>query len=217
MLTRLTLGVAGIIALGVGQPGGASPITYAFAGTLSTPSSGTDQFSGSFTINGDPTIFSSDQRAFRGLGVYEHGSDVSLTVKVGGQVFNFSNQQGPNPIASFDAGLAYSWNDNQPPQDEAIISGSTSMVNGVPGVSFAMSFYSDAAADQLGNLRDFSFPIGSSSVFMNFPSVYGIGANLTSIELVPTPAPEPSTLAMFAGLGVAAIVHHHRRHSQKAG
>ena len=63
----------------------ASPITFAFSGTLLEPVNGSSTFSGFFTVNSNPnpqTGFSS---------VTEQGSDVSATLNIGGQVIDYAN------------------------------------------------------------------------------------------------------------------------------
>jgi len=206
MLARLSLAIVVSIALSTQRTAGASPITYDFAGTFGGQSlNGISQFNGSFTINGDPTVGSSGS-------VAEGGSDVSLTVNMGGQVYNFVNQQNPVIVASFTAGESPAWiaNPTGPPQDEAIVSGAIQSGNSL--VAFGMSFYSPAAVDQLANLRNFSFPLGTSSVYVTDTSggsYQEAEGTITSIELVSTP--EPSTLAVFAVLGIAAMVHRRQK------
>src|SRR3954447_16284018 len=55
MFRHLSLIVVAAIVLGAQSNGQANPITYDFSGTFDRPMNGTDQFSGSFTINLDPT------------------------------------------------------------------------------------------------------------------------------------------------------------------
>jgi hypothetical protein len=78
MLARLSLGIVVSIVLGIQQTAGASPITYDFTGSNVN---GSQQISGSFTINADPIV------PFVGAqSVTENGSDVSITVNAGGHV-----------------------------------------------------------------------------------------------------------------------------------
>jgi hypothetical protein len=209
MLARLSFAIVVLIAHGAQQTVGASPITYDFTGTFGGQAvNGVSQFNGSFTINGDPTVSSSGS-------VNESGSDVSVTVNMGGQLFNFVNQQNPDVVATFIAGELPTWiaNPTGLPQDQAFVYGATQ--SGNPIITFGMSFYSPAAADQLANLRNFSFPTGTSSVYVtdtSGTSYQWAEGSITSIDLVSTP--EPSTLAVFAVLGIAAMVHRRQRRRQ---
>ena len=209
MPTRLSLAVVATISLIVASPALASPITYAFTGTLAAPLNGSNQFSGSFTINGDPSVSGNPGS------VIENGNDVSLALNIGGQKFNIVNQANAPAAVSFTAGLSPSWimNPTGPQQDEALISAGMQSTNPLAKFNFGLSFYSPASSDQLDNLRDFSFPIASSSVFAIGTlggSSFQTGGSITSIELVPTPTPEPSTLAIFAVLSVVAMTRRRR-------
>jgi hypothetical protein len=218
MHTRLSIAIVATLALGVGQPAWASPITFDFTGTLKAPINGTEQLSGSFTINGDPTPTG---WPYPLTSVNENGSDVSITVNMGGQVFHFDNGQNPLTTASFTTGPSPTWimqGLSGPPQASTWIGGGTSSSDGSPGAEFGMTFYSPALLN-LTNLRDLSLPLGSGSVYVTTSSsIYGIGVavggDVTSIELVPTPAPEPSTLAIFAALGIATMAYRHRSRSR---
>ncbi len=215
MLTRLSLVLTASLALATGQPAGASPITYAFTGTLNDPLDGASQFNGSFTINGDPTLV-----GFRPT-VTEGGSDVSLTLKIGDQEFHFINQAGlVDKYATFVAGPEPGVYGSPRKLDEAFIAGSISSMNGSHGASFGMTFYSDAASDLVGNLRnlrnlrDFNYFLGSSSVRLSLDlkdgtSDYSTG-RITSIALMPAATPEPSTLAIFAVLGITELARRRR-------
>ena len=52
----VTVVLAFAVVLGGGLLGRANPITYQFSGTFDRPMNGTNQFSGSFTFNPDPTV-----------------------------------------------------------------------------------------------------------------------------------------------------------------
>jgi hypothetical protein len=209
MLPRRLLVVAVLTLLSTHRMVGASPITYDFTGTLNQPVDGSKTFSGSLTINAIPT-----PAEMLGGGVAEDGTDVSLTVRVGGQVLNFINTpQNPNSV-SFQAGVT-------PPNDRDFMpSVATFLVGGMnwgntgngPTSSFAMNIYSPPGVESLpANLADVSLVPNTSSVRISDSSggsSQDSGGGLTSIEIVSSP--EPSTLVVFAGLGIAVLVY--RRH-----
>jgi len=79
MLNRLSFIIAVSIVLSSQQIVGASPVTYDFTGTLNQPVDGSTTFTGSFTINANPTV-----NLVANPYVAEDGSDVSLSVNLGG-------------------------------------------------------------------------------------------------------------------------------------
>ena len=79
MLNRLSFIIAVSIVLSSQQIVGASPVTYDFTGTLNQPVDGSTTFTGSFTINANPTV-----NPVANPYVAEDGSDVSLSVNLGG-------------------------------------------------------------------------------------------------------------------------------------
>jgi hypothetical protein len=210
MVNRLLLCVVFLALLNCQRTVGASPITYDFAGTLKQPLNGTNQFTGSFTINGDPTPTQ--------LVGGESGSDVLLSVSMGGQVFNFINTP-LNP-----SGAAYSAYEIPAGQDvpmgvpEAVSTISGFQTMGSSSLSFVLTFYSPELPEQLTNLRTLSYPLDSSSVYITDDSA---GSNevytgvVTSIELVS--APQPNALAVFALLGAAAMVYKRGRSPRDVG
>jgi hypothetical protein len=210
MLARLSVAFVVSIALISPQTVGASPITFDFTGALGPnvqPVDGSRQFSGSFTINGDPTVNPGS------YAVSEGGSDVSITLNVGGQVINFVNSpQSPNTSANFYVTQVTLQEKTGPVlEDEFLVSGVTP--SGSSTLYFNFSFFSPATDNQLGNLRNFSLPLDSSSVNLEVSSgtFQGPLGTITSIQLVS--APEPSMLAVFAVLGIAAMAHGRRRES----
>lgn len=207
MFNRLSLVVAVSILLGSQQIVEASPLTYDFTGTLNQPVDGAKTFSGSFTINADPTVGPGMASGFYSSGVVnENGSDVSLAVNVGGQVINFVNTpQNPSAVG-FQAIVLPPWAEQ--PQGTSEIGFSVNGSNNTD--SFGLTFYPFGGVEQLSNLRDLTLPLDTGSVYFN-----GVEGVITSIETVS--APEPSALAVFAILGLAAMVHLHSRRSVNRG
>jgi hypothetical protein len=72
----------------------ADAITYNFSGTMEGTLFGTNQFTGSFTINANPTVIANDTSSpaenyvSPWYSAQESGSDVAVTFQVGGHVFN---------------------------------------------------------------------------------------------------------------------------------
>ncbi len=210
MIARLSLAIVISIAVGSLDTAGASPITYDFTGDFLAGATfnGTKQFSGSFTVNGDPTLASPSS-----LGVIESGRDVSLTLNVGGQVFSFLNQQNPVPGTALFVVQAAPVPVGEPGvgplQLEAGVTGTVG--NGNSSVDFGLTSYSPAADDDLANLRTLNFSLGSTSAYftdISGETSFESGATITSIQLVS--APEPSTLVVFCVLVIAAIAHRRR-------
>jgi hypothetical protein len=84
MLTRLAPSIVVAIVCCTLPATFASPITYDFTGTFRGGTvNGSNQITGSFTINADPILGSTASS------LTESGSDVSITVNAGGQTFNW--------------------------------------------------------------------------------------------------------------------------------
>jgi hypothetical protein len=213
MLTRLLLAAVSIVLIAP-MTAGATPITFDFAGTLNAAINGTTQFTGSATINGDPTVsnWGTVSGELTNALVSESGGDVSITLNVGGQTVNFANNpQNPYTQATFQAwsvlqGIA---NPTGEPMVESLWYGA--IQSGNPQATFAMSFYDFSAngVSTLSNLRNLNLPLSTGSVFFTATPGGQAEGTITSIALVSTP--EPSTLAIFAVLGIAAIAHRSRR------
>jgi hypothetical protein len=213
MFGRVLLAVGILLLLEARAEVLADPITYAFTGTFPSSSdiNGVNQFSGTFTIDGSPTVTAT--------GVTEGGSDVSITVNVGGQVVNFANMVGNiYSQATFNASSIAAGASNNPygPTGPAVIAfgvdGSTETPTS--SVTFGLSSYPVASPQQLANISSLSLPLESSSIYVTETSGQqyqrAFGA-ITSIELVSTP--EPGTLVIFGAIAVSAIarrldVHH---------
>ncbi len=207
MFNRLSLSVAALAVFGTQSTGLADPITYDFSGQFNQPFNGSTQISGSFTFNPNPTLGGYSY-------VSETGSDVSITVNAGGQVYNFVNDpQNPFTSATVNADVVpaqYS----PPGESEVEIAVLGAMESGNLLASFGMTFYSPGGLELLQNLRNFNYVLNTSSVSLQVTSqgtLEGGYGSVTSIELVSTP--EPSTLALFAVFGIAAMVHRSLRRS----
>jgi len=96
MLNRLSFIIAVSIVLSSQQIVGASPVTYDFTGTLNQPVDGSTTFTGSFTINANPTV-----NLVANPYVAEDGSDVSLSVNLGGHTINYVNTPQLSDSATF--------------------------------------------------------------------------------------------------------------------
>jgi hypothetical protein len=206
ILPRLPLAVAALVLLSTHQMAEGSPITYDFSGTIYNGA--TDwiggNFSGSFTINTDPTVNSSGA-------VQEGGSDVSITLN--GSAFGGT----PQKLSSSALYASETPDPSGPPLIQVSITGGPIRPSGAGiGAGFAMIFVSPGQAKQLSNLGNFNFSTSTISS-VQFTGLDSAGAyatssgTITSIELVS--APEPRTWVVFAGLGIAALVYRHRRRS----
>jgi hypothetical protein len=174
----------------------AGPITYDFTGTLSQPVAGTQTFSGSFTINGNPTV------APGSPGVTENGSDVALTLNLGGQVIQYVNTARDPSYVTADAVIVPTW--LEVPPGSPTIGFSVSGGNNGGTYPFSMRFSSPGGADQLTNWGSLSFPLYTSLVYLSDSpgGPLGVEGVITSIEAVS--APEPSNLISFVVLGTLA-------------
>ena len=203
MRPRPSLVLAVLVLIGTGQRVEASPITYDFTADINQGDLWwiAGPISGSFTIDADPTLTNG--------GVYEQGSDVSITLN--GLSF-------PNPSLNLKSLL--SAEEITAPTGESQLQltlGGIALAGGPngAGLSVDMNFYSPGGAEQLTNLRNVDFS-ASNAAPITLQGSTSAGeqiayATITSIE--PASAPEPGTLLIFAGLGLAAIVRRSRRRS----
>lgn len=196
MLPRLALVVAVSVVLGTPRMVMADPIKWDFTASLNKPVDGSKAMSGSITFGGTSILE---------LGV----NDVSVTLNLGGQVFNFQD----NPQDSSSGTVSFDVIQSQPFQSwpggpsEPIAEFYLSAINNqvkffmtdyVSGISLNPPFSPTAnfsAADLLHGDAGFNFSLNATE---------GAVGSITSMELVPTP--EPSALFIFAGLGVAAMI-----------
>ncbi|MGP0068330.1 MAG: hypothetical protein ACLQGP_32630 [Isosphaeraceae bacterium] len=210
MLARAALVALISVACFTQQSVEASPITFDFTGNFGMASNGTSTpFSGSFTINGNPTVTNGGPNPYGPYPyVSEEGSDVSLTVNMGGQVFNFANtaSQPNNSMLLVEVQPTVPGTPNTPLETEFLIKGSSMTL----GANFALTVYSPGVA-QLTNLSSFNFNLYNASVEAS--DISGVGytfqGGITSIEIVSNP--EPGTLAIFAVLALTGLVYQRRR------
>jgi len=213
MLARPSLAIVVSMALLAPRAIEASPITYDFAGTFNQPVNGSNQFSGSFTIDSNPTVPIALPSWDSG-GVGENGSDVSLTVNMGGQTVNFVNTSQNPENATFQAAVIGSGmtGASAPPVSVDFTLQGYLGTNNPIGLSLNFSHPgTDLQLADIGNLNSPSFT--ASVVATNPPGApsQSVNGSLTSIEQVP--APEPSTLAVFAVMAIAAMAHRRFRRS----
>jgi hypothetical protein len=183
----------------------ADPITYDFTGTLSQPADGVKTFSGSLTFNAIPT---GADVSPGGAYVNETKSEVWLSVTLGGQVFNFPNNSSSSEVGVFLERLPGPYDESAQPS--VLFSEWASSDQ----LGFWMKFISPATSIPT-NLATLSLPLSTPSVDIvtnntgqGYVQSQGV---ITSIEL--RPVPEPGTLAIFAGLGVAALLRRRMWHA----
>ena len=211
MLARLSFALVISSVLLAPQRIGASPITYDFAGTLSQPIDGATQFSGSFTIDTNPnqvvdTIW--DNASAFG----EDGSEVALTIRLGGQTMNYINTpQNPETVTLLgETGVNIAV--PPPPQNVYFGLGTQSQAN--DRLTFSLQFTRPGSDLELADLARLSSPMFTSSVSVSYDSAgqtQQVQGSITSIEQVS--APEPGMLAIFAVMGFAGLAHRRFRRS----
>jgi hypothetical protein len=234
VFNRLSLAGAAWILLVIPSIGRADPISFDFTGTLTQPMNGSNQFSGSFTINADPiaanigflgnngygiltftpTEPQSDPSERRGIA--EYSSDVSIRLNVGGNTINYVNKAQNPTLATFSAGSVQLGNhvtSNTSFTDMVALWGNSTTEN--PGNSFTNNsftlnfvatpdtIFSNLAPGHVSNLRAFNFSARVDSV--GGATAAGVPWSGTITSLVEVPAPEPSTLVVFAVLGAAVM------------
>ena len=156
--------------------------------------------------------------------IAEFGGDVSVTVNMGGQVVHYANTPDSPFVATFQASL-----NTFPPTTGRIAPPATDSIT-VSGVRFnynpptsywndslvlafrnhSDTIFKDLAAGQVANLGSFdlaSHVIGLTVTSSSTPGPYF--ATITSIQVATVP--EPSTLAIFAVLGLIARLTRCRR------
>ncbi len=171
----------------------ASPITFAFDGTLLEPVNGSSTFSGFFTVNSNPN----PQPGF--TSVTEQGTDVSATLNIGGQVINYTNAS-PNTgfveaTVNAEPGIPILNGSNASTTEFGLFGGSSSGPN-----QFAITLYTPAVNDWLTNLATLTLPAIHSDSFF-FADASGASddyGSITSLTLVP--APEPATILVYLGI-----------------
>jgi hypothetical protein len=205
VLNHLAFAVAMMFILSAPQLVLADPITYDFTGTLSQPADGVKTFSGSLTLDATPT---GTDASPGGAYVNETKSDVWLSVTLGAQVFNFPNSSSSSDVGVFLERLPGPYDESAQPS--VLFSEWASSDQ----LGFWMKFISHATSIPT-DLATLSLPLSTSSVDIvtnntaqGYEQSQGV---ITSIEL--RPVPEPGTLAIFAGLGVAALLRRRAWHA----
>lgn len=217
MRSHLALAVTFALPLLAASPAAASPISYAFTGTLSAPSNDSNQFSGIVTFEANPPLSGYGVNWPPTNPIAPDDAQVSLlsepadiTLNVGGQTFQFSNQD-PNTTLSqlsidgFSYGKTATSPTPDPPTDRITINASDQVVNfGIMSSHVYSSQESIADLRTLDFIPDFSF--ASLSYTSSDGESYKGTGTITSFTLIETPTPEPSTwlVALLAG-GAAAL------------
>ena len=191
MLLRLSIAASLSLALAIPQQVCASPITFDFTGTGGV--------SGPFTINGNPASASGSYLSWpANAGWYsvltEGGSDVSLTVNIGGKAIHFANSPSDTSSsawATLGASIpAPGWGTSLA---ELMVGGNSAQA------SFGLSFYAPLANISLHDLSTFGLSpnlvIGPSEWTVSYPGGGGVASSgtLTSLTLVSTPSPARSS------------------------
>jgi hypothetical protein len=194
MLNRLALVVAVSVLASSPRMVAANPITYDFTGTLSEPFTGSETLGGSLTFDATPT----------------EGSDAgaSLIVNWGGQVLTFSNSP-QNPDSSLLVQAFPEYGTTTPTVAFSFL-GINYGGNGI-STTFSVTMYDYGLEAVPSSLASLNLPVSTSTVDLHEitggSESGGMGV-LTSYEMVSTP--EPSTLVLFAGVALAALVRGHR-------
>ncbi len=226
MFNRLSCALAASILLSIPSIVTAGPITYDFSGTLPWPVYGTQQFTGSFTINANPVVVGSGDNGFK-----ENGSDVSITLDVGGHTISFANTpQNPN-VAQLIVDQIWSSTVIGASSDLVIVTGGGQTTPGSDPIltGFGLRFgnsadtlFSNLKAGQLAtiNMQNFDFstaqdssgiPLGAAEANYGSAGTW-VPATLTSVEAASVP--EPSSVIVLAVLGIGAMVYE-RRHRRR--
>ena len=214
MLHRISLAALGVLVLAVRQPACASPITFDFTGTGGV--------SGSFTINGDPTVPSGESLTgspWKKVLLTEGGTDVSLTVNMGGKILAYSNSpSNPWEVQTF---VSVGYPGGSTSDTSLTILGQAGDLIGNSN-QFRLQLLVPTTEASLANLRTFGTPIinaaqpSASSGWAHSvdPQTMLSGSGtLTSVQLVSTP--EPGSIVVFSTIAIAAVVQ--ARRSRRRG
>ncbi len=195
----------------------AVPITYNFAGQLAQPVNGASQFSGSFTMDSNPNFI--PLPAVLPGTLTETSSDVSMTLHLGSQTYDFSNTPGQSGAALYvNSPLqGYSYPSGSP-QESISLNGALFTGSAGSAPSFTINFQQAGgffSTTDLGKLSTSSFSSGVHFSAMSGGQSTTSNGTLTSIEQVS--APEPCSLAIFGGLAIAAMITARRRVACRTG
>ena len=205
MRSRLTLAVTFALPLFLVGPATASPISYAFTGTLSKPFNGSREFNGTVTFESKPT---EDLSAGNTWATVNEHADISLNA--GGHTIEFSSQNSVYDRGRLYAGVSPSWSSNPtgPRQDEIAILGSAALnLPALGGANFAITSYTPSSSQDLSDLTTLNFNPGTSSVTLRYDSNgenYDGTGTITSFTPIATPEPSTWLIALLGG-GAAAL------------
>lgn len=201
MMNRL-VSAAALVHLAAG-PAAASPISYAFTGTLDTPLNGSREFSGTITLASAPTWIS--------FGWPNTVVPADITLNAGGHTFEFSGRNPRTGMHELQGGLSPSWNwlSGQPRQDEVAFLGSAALDSPGSGhMQFGITSYAPSPKDP-SEPHTINFVTGTSSIYMlyddNARGEHHVGGGvITSFTPIATPEPATWLVALIVG-GAAAL------------
>jgi hypothetical protein len=216
--------LAALILCGTASRGTASPISYEFSGTLAQPINGSTAFSG--TVSYDPTV-----SGLSNGNSFSSSVGANATLIVGGQSFDFVDHsfsaQGSPSSYQFDANSKGQGDNftfvgpvsasvapsatNPPNTDTSAEGASMTLHLGDPsGTTFPSS------SPNLPALNLSNFSVRELNATIIWPSTGGMNSTppsgttltgtITSLSPEPQAAPEPSTLALCAMIGIGLAV-----------
>jgi PEP-CTERM motif len=214
------IGLAAVLVCGV-SPAWATPITYAFSGTLDQPYNGSSQFSGTFTYDTDLPLNPNVQpypgwSYYSGVPVDPSEPPLSLTFNLGNTPSSsFGTLQSSEMIVTHTQGGYDGFYIEEQLQSNSSSGGGQSVFANIGMVndnSIQNGPFTSTNPPLSLNLASFS--MGAQLDITISPS-NGQGATYvgTITALVETPAPEPASLLVFGILG-AGLWRKHRRASQ---
>jgi hypothetical protein len=202
MSQRVFWAVSALILLALPPAIQAGPMSFNFSGTLPSPVYGTSQFTGSLSFDSNPIVSG-------GVGSEKSavvtGSDISLMVDVGGHEIKFGSAE---LSARQESQHGSFW-------DYVEVDGGLGNDPYLTGIRLGFgpqpdTLFPNVSAGVPIELRAFNFLDGLPGVAVYYNSAASRApATITSFE--PAPIPEPSTILIYAGMGVAAMISRHRR------
>jgi len=224
MKSRFTLAVVLVLSLLLAGQATASPMSYAFTGTLSTPFNGSNQFSGTVTFEANPPLSGYAANWPPTTPINPSGEarvsllneSADITLNAGGQTFQFSNQD-PNTagqlvINGVSYAQAQATPSPHPPEDQIGIEGQSRGSDSLNAwsTSFSISFHNLSSWENIADFSTLQFIPTLSEVRLSYSvsngETYNGSGTITSFTPIETPTPEPSTwlIALLAG-GAAAL------------
>jgi hypothetical protein len=216
------IGLIAVLVCGV-SPARATPITYAFSGTLKQPYNGSSQFSGTFTYDTDLPLNPMVQ-PYPGWSYYA-GTPANVSEPPLSLTFNLGN----TPSSSFGTmqNIEMIATHTQGGYDGFYIEGQLLSNSGSGG---QQSVFADIGMVNDNSIQSGPFTSTTPPLSLNLAS-FSMGAQLvvtispsngqgaedvgTITSLVETSAPEPASLLVFGILGVG-LWHRHRRASERS-